>query len=221
MILSTLIGSITLVIVTGAMQLRFTGDLKSPFAEKVYSESDLNGFKYLVIRKAINLSISASEQTRITIYNAEGQGKPNVRYHQDGDTLFIDEIALNPGDRTLSVVVKAPPRNIISIRSENSAFELSDFPTQMLLIDLDESRLSLNGRNDLRVGTLKISGINNSELNINEVQLDTLDLTLDHSEGNIQGAIMKLRGSMVNHASLTARDVNDIEFKKDSSSTLR
>jgi hypothetical protein len=220
-ILSTLIGSITLLIVTGAMQLRITGALKSPGAEQVYADTDLAPFKYLVIRKALNLSISPSDKAKITIYNAAGQGNPNVRYHQEGDTLFIDEIAFNTGDRTLFVVVTTPPQNVVSIRGKNSTFALKDFPAEMLRVELDESKLSVGGQNGLRVGTLKISGINNSEVYISEVRLDTLDLSLDHSEGNISGAITKLKGSMINHASLTARDVNDIEFKKDSTSILR
>ena len=219
-ILITLIGSISLIIVAGAMQLRFTGIEKTKLAEQLFLSSDLTEFKYLVIRESVNLTVAHSDETKLMVWNAPGEEKPAVRYHFTGDTLIIDQIKFGSHARTLAVTINTPSQNIEWIDVENSEFSLKDFAVKSLAIKLSGSRLNLYAEKTLKAGKLKITGIGDSYIDAYNVQLDTLELHLDKSQARISVPIGKLKGAMVNNASLFIQDVADIEFRKDSSSRL-
>ncbi|MEX2232486.1 MAG: hypothetical protein WD824_10015 [Cyclobacteriaceae bacterium] len=214
-ILLTMIGSITIVIISGALQLRFTGLKKSEYAE-ASTIHDLKEFRYLVIRQSLNLAIATSETTNLVIRHAKDQNRPVVRYREAGDTLFIDEIKFGQGSRTLSVTLKTPLKNLKWITARDAAFSLQDFPSDFLHIDLNNSRLYISGENQVKMGTLEIKAVNQSHVDGNNVQVDTLEVDLDHSELRMPDNIYKLKGSIKNHATIHAPQVTEIEFRKDS-----
>lgn len=217
-ILSSVIGSITLVIVCGFMQLRLTGETSSRYTEQVYADIKLSEFRYLVIKDAVNLTIRPADEVKLLIQNASGQDKPDVAYHESGDTLFIDRIKFGPEDRTLFVTIKTPVKTLEWIGAENAAFSITDFPIRYLNVDLAHSRMTIHAENPVNMGTLKITGENDSHIHAYQVMIDTIDLHLDQSEAMIQSKINKLKGAMMNNSSLNARDVDEFAFRKDSTS---
>lgn len=220
-ILSTLIGTITLVIISGALQLRLTGEKKLDYVDKVYSETSLSDFKYIIIKESTNLNIISSNESKLQVYFPPGEKKPQVLFHQQGDTLFIDHIRMGANDRSLFVNVKTPVENVLWIQAKNAAFSVSDFPAKALTIDLNNSRLSIHANSTLKMGTLNINAMENSQIDSHDVSIDTLTIHLDQSQARLPVSIHKLRGTMSHSSSLFANDVSDIEFKKDSSSHLQ
>lgn len=214
-LLLVLIGSVTCAIVAGAMQMRFTGAKRSAYVEDS-AAIDLNDFRYLVIRKSLNLEIIPSEKTQLVIRHGKYESKPVIQYHQKGDTLFLDEIQFGHESRTLSVTIETPLANLKWINADNSHFSMKDFPARSLRIELAHSRFYFYGENTIRIGSLAITGIDGSVINTHMVEIDTVELYLDRSEARMPDRIGKLRGSMTNNAVVFAPEVRDIELRKDS-----
>ncbi len=218
MILITLIGTITLVIISGALQLRLTGERKLDYVDKVYSETSLSEFKYIIIKESVNLNIISSNESKLQVYFPPGEKKPQILFHQQGDSLFIDHIKMGADDRSLFVTVETPVGNVLGIKAQNAAFSVSDFPAKALTIDLKNSRLSIHANSALKMGTLNINAVENSQIDSRNVHIDTLTIHLNQSQARLPVLIHKLRGTMSHNSSLFANDVSDMEFKKDSSS---
>lgn len=126
-IITSLVGSITLIILASFLQLRLTGAKKSQYAEQVYSAVDLAAFKYLLIRESLNVSIIPSHNTaRLVIRNARGQEKPIVDYRQKGETLFIDRVKFGRNDRTLTVTIHVPDGELQWIKASGAMFAIHD-----------------------------------------------------------------------------------------------
>ncbi|MEX1238622.1 MAG: hypothetical protein WEB30_02865 [Cyclobacteriaceae bacterium] len=219
-ILATLLGSITFIIIAGAVQVRVTGSKLTAHTEQVLEAIDLRDFKYLVIQKSINLTIAPSEKSQLEIRSATGEKRPRVNYRQVGDTLFIDGIEFGPEGRSLVVILKAPLNNLELIKAEEANFALQDFPGATLDVDLNRTSFNLRSTDASTIGRLRISGVNHSSIWSSNLNVDTLTLYLDESSANIPGTIQQLKGSMANNATLSVGDIAQIDFRKDSSSKL-
>jgi hypothetical protein len=217
-ILTTLIGSITFVIVTAFLQVRLTGEKKGKFTEQVYLDEDLPVFKYLVIKNAMNLQVMSAPQSKIIVTQGKGESNPRIKYHQQGDTLFIDEIGFGQDSWSLFVRLQTPSENLQLIHAYNSGFSISDFTSNSLRVMLDNSRLDIGDNDDSTIRSLDINGINNSSVDAHQGKLDTVLLNLDHSEARFSASIKKLKAAMANHSSLSSENVGDLEVKKDDSS---
>ena len=217
-ILTILVGSITFVIVTAFLQVRLTGEKAGKFTEHVYLDKDLPAFKYLVLKDAMNLQVMSAPQPKITVTQGKGENDPRIKFHQQGDTLFIDEIGFGQDSRSLSVRLQTPSENLQLILASNSGFSISDFNSSSLQVKLDNSRLDIGDHENSKIMSLKITGINNSSVNAHQGKLDTVLLNLDHSEARLSSSIKKLKAVMANHSSISSENVGDLEVKKDDSS---
>jgi hypothetical protein len=217
-ILTTLIGSITFVIISAFMQVRFAGEKKDAYTENVYLDEHLRDFKYLIIKDAINLQVMSAQQSKITVTQGKGENDPRIKYHQKGDTLFIDEIGFGQHSRSLLVRLQTPSENLHLIQASNSGFSISDFNSNNLQVKLDHSRLDIGDHENSKIMSLDITGINNSSIDAHQGKLDTVLLYLDHSEARLSVSIRKLKAVMANHSSISRDNVGDLEVKKDDSS---
>lgn len=220
-ILTCLAGSVTLIVTTAFLQLRFTGLKKAEYADKISAKINLPTFKFLLIRESMNLSIVPSYSTSLLIENGKDQEKPLVNYHVQGDTLFIDQAKSVKEDRTLSITLQTAPGNLEWIKAVESAVKLQGYDTPTLTIDLDNSRLSLYSTDSVYIKNLQINGTNHSWVNAYSIYVDSLDLNIDASEVLFHSTVDHLSGSMVNHSKVFAGDAMNINFTKDESSRWR
>lgn len=224
-ILTCLAGSVTLIVTTAFLQLRFTGLKKAEYADKVSATIDLPPFSFLFIRESMKLSIVPSHSTGLVIENGKDQQKPVVDYHVQGDTLFIDRVKFGREDRTLSVTLQTPPGSLEWIKAEETTFKLQGYNANALSIHLDNSRLSLYSAGAVHIRNLQITGTKHSRVNAwanaDRVHIDSLDLNLDASEAVFLNTIDYLSGSMVNHSKVFPGGAMNVNFTKDESSSWR
>lgn len=218
-ILSALIGSISLFIIVGAIDVRLS-ELKTSH-EQAFDEIPLSPFRHLVIRRSVNLTIRPSEESKIMVHRGQAEIMYEGIYWLEGDTLFIDGSRPEPDAQILSILIQIPPGNLKSIMAENAAFSMSEFPTPQLTVSLANSRLRIYGASSGRIGSLHIKGTNDSDVTALDSSIDTLQLHLDKSNARIQSYVGVLSGAMTDHSSLYAREVSDFQFKKDSTSRLQ
>ena len=220
-ILLSLVGSITVVIITIALQLRFTGTKKSDRIDVISSEIKLAPFKYLVVHTSSNFSIEASEEVGMVIRNGAGNPTPGVEYRQDGDTLFINRMQPNEGQRSFSFAVKTPVSNLVGIFAEDASFSLMDFDSESLVVDLRKSRMNMQSAKAVNAGNLTLRATEDSHVYTSNVRFDTVEFYLDDAEARLSDRINQLRGSIKNGASVFAPQAFDIQLKRDSTSRFQ
>lgn len=219
-ILLTLIGSITFFLIAGMLQLRFTGK-KRVYAEVLLSSETLPEFSHLVIRRSVNLSIVPATHTRIVVKGGKTSATPDVKYHQRGDTLFIERIRMADNDWTLAVTIETPAENIRHISATDTRFALMNFAADSLLVDLKNSRLSIHGDRLMKVDYLKLSGSDDSNFYTSKIEIGRVDVYLERSQARMPGPIQTLRRSLHGNSTLFAPKVLDLGLTKDSSSRLQ
>jgi hypothetical protein len=79
------------------------------------------------------------------------------------------------------------------------------------------------GKRQMKLGSLKINGLNDSEVNAHDLVIDTLYLELNNSHARLPESVNvnKLKGSMANRSTLLARNMMQIEFERDSTSFIQ
>jgi hypothetical protein len=214
-ILVTIIGGITFTILAGALQLRFTGTKKDGFSE-ISSTIDLNEFRHIVVRNAVNLSLIPSPDTKMVIRTGKDEAQPTVQYRENGDTLVIDAILFGHKSRTMSVSIQLPSENLKTIWAEKSSFVIMDFHAGALQIHLDQSRLTIEADHITRMENISITGVAESQFHARNVLIDTCNIQLNNSHARIPDKVMTLAGSITNHSSLFAPRAANIAISKNS-----
>jgi hypothetical protein len=216
-ILLIIIASISLIILLGAIDMRVNGGN----ATRGYSSTVVTPFKYLILKETTNVTVKASDEFEIAIETGHDELNPQVSFHADGDTLVMDYARLAPDHRTVSVFIGVPPEHLEWIKAKNASFQLADFSTGALIIHLDNSQLNIIGKRQTKSGSVKITCINDSEINTFDGAMDTLYLQMDNSRARLRSRVNKLKGSMANRSSLLAREMMQIEFQRDSTSFIQ
>lgn len=217
-ILLSLIGSVSVAIIAGSLQLRLTGELKSNYYNKDVDTIRVEPFRHLVIHKAWNVTIMAGEKPGIVIQSASGGVKPSIHYHTSGDTLHIDSVRLLPDVRGFWMSVHAP-EGLTHISGTNASFGLMNYSGEALTVNLDDSRFSINASDTSRIGRLDIIETNGSAFEAHRVSFDTVAVDLVSSQATLDGEIDKLHGAIMNGSRLRAPGATDIQIRKDSGST--
>lgn len=219
-ILSSLIGSISLAIIAGSLQLRLTGELKSYNAPANVDTIGVAPFRNLVIHKAWNLTIMPGDEPGIVILGAADGMQPKIHYHTSGDTLHIDSIGKLPPGRGFWMSIHTPD-GLGQIRGQHASFTLMDYNGDELAVNLDDSRFTMNAKGTSTIGRLQITGKNGSVFIANRVAFDTVTVDLLASQATINDEIDKLRGSIKHGSSLSAPRAADIQLQKDAGSSWR
>jgi len=220
-ILFSMIGSITLLIITGAMQIRFGDHADKAGSEESNLQSqtiELSDFSYVVVNNFdLTLTLAPGSKSEFEIGYEEGFEKPVFHYNMKGDTLVID--SLEWSDKHAMYHFKlVMPETVASIKARNAFLSIQDCDNDRLQLNLQNARVNLDENN--RFHSLDISGNNRSSVNSYLHTLDSLTLDLDNSQMNVNGIVGKLKGSMQNHSELSIKEVNEFAFKKDGSCRL-
>ncbi|MBA4146321.1 MAG: hypothetical protein C0523_11185, partial [Cytophaga sp.] len=134
-------------------------------------------------------------------------------------TLFIDQVAFGENGNNLHAVIKLKDAQLLkTIRADHSTFSIDDFDGKSLVMSLNESRLYVTS--ELHLSHLRISAID-SYISYNGDVADKLEADLNHSEVYIQGDVFEFNGTIKNDSDLRLQNVNQIHFKKDSTSSVQ
>lgn len=224
-IFSSIIGSITLIILSGAIEWRFFGDKNpnrfeiSPDNIEAFKQNiDLPEFQYLVINDmplSTNIILGGKNEIELILKNKSEASV--LDYHIKGDTLFIEGVNEN-GSVLLSVNLFMTHGQLNGINSNQSGVNINQYNNDSLTLVLNHTTIDIH--QPCVIGSLSIFGTDQSTVNVYSAQVDTLKLDLNNSTVRMQTIINKLQGQMSNHSELDLRDVSDLDFKKDNSSRL-
>ena len=221
-ILSIVFGSLTLLIVTGMIQVRFskftTGN-ESTFSDMESKTTELPAFKYLVINGQHDISIETSSDNQMIQKYEKGKSLPKIDYTVNGDTLFINaDIQVDMDKNYLALHI--PVDQIEIIKAKNSDLRISNFTGGKLVLKLDKSSVYLGNKNGNNIPSLTVYGINESVINSSTFEVDSLDIQLDNSNASIPIIVNNLSGSINNNSDLSIKEVGHFNFSKDGSSKL-
>lgn len=218
-ILISLVGSISVVIIVGALQLRLTGELKSAYFNKEVDTIHLAPFRHLVIRKVWNLTIMPGDQPAIVSHRASGETEPVIHYHASGDTLYIDSVKLRSSAKSFWLSLHVPQRGLGFIHATNAHLNMMDYMGDELSVNLEDSRLFLNTAGTSMIGQLLLTETRGSVFEAQRVNFETVTIDLHGSRAAISGDVARLRASMKNRSTLRAPRATDIQLRKDLEST--
>ncbi len=223
-ILFSIMGSFSILIIAGALELRLFGKLhdgKTHYSPNTVREvnATLQPFQVLVIRESINIAIEKSDSLSFQVFRNKNESAPRVKFHQSADTLFIDQVAFGENGNNLHAVIKLKDAQLLkTIRADHSTFSIDDFDGKSLVLSLNESRLYVTS--ELHLSHLRISAID-SYISYNGDVANKLEADLNHSEVYIQGDVFEFNGTIKNDSDLRLQNVNQIHFKKDSTSSVQ
>lgn len=223
-ILFSILGSFSILIIAGALELRLFGKRNNgdtSFSSDMMKETNagLNPFHVLVIRESINVAIEKGDSLLLQVYRSKYDSPPLLKFHQSADTLFIDQIAFGENGNKLHAVIQLTDMQALKvIHAGHSTFSMRDIDVPTLTVKLNESRFYVTS--ELKIRNLTISAINSYVMYNSDIP-EKLEADLDHSEVNIQGSVSLLSGSIRNNSDLRLRDIHQITFSKDSTSSVQ
>jgi hypothetical protein len=220
-ILSIIAGSATFFILAGAIHLRVTGLSKERGTASASVTTPLEPFRYLVVREAVNLTVTASQQNQFFVISGKNDPPPIIEFIQRGDTLIISRIAHGDEGRILEVTLESTAGSIQYINAKNSMFGLRNYPLDKLVVDLEKTHFSLYGdhSSDIRYKSFRVNASYQSTVNADRVVLDTADLQLDHSEAYFDN-VNRLRARLQNKSKLNSGNASDVQYQKDETSKV-
>ena len=217
-ILSTLIGSMTFLIVVGALQIRFTGTSKEEDTSYDYKSVDLPKGKILVLNDA-HLSLKSGENTSMEIQFTEGTEAPEVSVEQKGDTVIIGWYERKQGT-SYSTTMTMAPEDYHTILLNNGSIYFNNVERDSLYLILNESQIYFNPGQRSRISLMDING-SDSRIYINSGDIDQVNLDLNYCGGYINAPLELVSGSVANESNITFKDVKEFRIKRDNSSSIR
>jgi len=217
-LLTIFIGSITLYFLAAFTEIRISGKRNS-LGLNLESRTILtDDFKYLV-SVAAKLDLSFGEEGAMIVRSEKGKESPTPSYHMQGDTLVIDRFdPMQGGYASLHLTLSR--RAFRGLNCSGCQLFLANGDADTVEFILPGSDITKNSADTSRFGTLKINASRNAHINLNAIQIDHLDVTLDDCQVALFGPVNSLTGSMVNHAHMMVDEVMDFGFKRDHSSML-
>lgn len=221
-ILISLIGSISFVIVAGLLQLRLTGttDGSSVYSERKIIDVPFTDFKYLVISETTNLQIIEGSQPGLAVSVGKDDPDPTVKHHQVGDTLFIDKLEFGNEGRTLTGTLKVNPATLKSITVTDSHFSIHDVGVNNLEVNLNNSHFYVHATAMTKFGNISINAADESDFSTNNIELDTVNVQLENSNAYFGAMVNRLNGVLKNSSTLSAPDAGEMEIRKDRTSRI-
>jgi hypothetical protein len=217
----SLVGSISAIIMAGAIQLRLTGttDNTRNTSERKLVDAPLKPFKYLVITETTNLQIKEGAQSGLVVTVGKNDPDAIVKHHQAGDTLFIDQLAFGEDGRSLTGTLTVNPATLKFIGATKSSFSIYDVTVDNLEVNLDESRFYADASKNMMLGNISVDAVN-SDFSASNVEMDTLNIRLDQSSAYFNNEINKVKAVLKNESSISAPNAGDMEIRKDKTSRI-
>lgn len=200
-------------------EIRFRGDDRRFTTENAKVESQLlNGIRFIKLNdpgKRIN--IQSSNESRIEMRSKEGGLLSKLKYTIEGDTLIMDQVEMD--DVRFSLTIYVSESNFTGLYANDASVYISDLDLPVMAIIQSGGRVVFD--NDIYLQRLLLQASQDATFAMHNGRIDTVTLNMDQSDATIRSKIGRLEGYMANRSGLFAESINDIEFKKDKSSSIR
>lgn len=221
-ILIVVIGSFTVLMVTGIIQNRYFSkpvdeNQNGPSMQSV--SADVPAFKYLVIQNQWNVNIKQSDLSSLVLEYENGQTPPTPDFHINGDTLYIGQDTETDPPHYLTTI-NLPEQETGWVKGVNSHLRFSGFYSPKLFVISQNCDVDFTAVPGKGIQELSVRAGQGSKINSNSFDLDTLDLQIDDSRVSIPVITKNLNGYIRNNSELNIKQVEHFNFSRDESSKL-
>lgn len=186
-------------------------------ANSIAETADISGVSYLVLQDVDEtIEVIGSDQPRLEIRSFSGNLLPRLKYKISGDTLTVWDLQ-SEEMKTVKISVFVPKASLRGLTVNDAVAIVKGFEQELLHISQNGGRIWMS---DNRIGSMHIEASGKSYLDISAIDLDTLSANIDSSEVVISSPLGFLKGSMKNHSVMRMNAINEIQFKRDSTSRL-
>lgn len=221
LIFISLVGAIALLILAAMLDLRINGrkfsDIDSDFKVKKQS---LKLFKTLYITNSMNVTLVKNDSSFLEITCLKDSVTPKVNFSMHDDTLKISDFEkLSHSNSSIRIYATNSLRHVLL---KNSNLTLESFSTGELSLTIDQSNvvLSESEPHKSRIHFLEILANNHSNVYGREFYVDSIGISLQHSELSLEGIANKLGGTLADSSRIQARQSQEIWLKKDGTSKI-
>ena len=164
-------------------------------------EENLDDFSVIVAGPNSNIGLRNGTQSKIVISFLKTDSCTIPPHEVRHDTLFIYEYAV--GASPISAQVFCPRPRAVLLK-DNSVVNLNDFSIDTLDVSMSAGKMyGTFEQSDSPKGVINLSATKNSNIYINQSNMEALNINLDHSELNIQDvSILTLSGFLKNDSKL-------------------
>lgn len=212
-------GFIFFYMIVAFTEIRFRGDLNRFNDSNSISESvDIVNIKYLVLSDLNQrITISGSDNPRIEVKSVSGDLLKELQYDISGDTLTMKPMLLQE-NQLVTVLIRVSEATFIGLSTRKTGVTISGLVQETLDVVQDDGWIRMRGTN--RLNKINLKAENSADFNIINGEVDTLNVTMNHSEVRVSQPLKLVKGSMDNQSYMNLTGTEEIQFKKDESSRL-
>jgi Putative auto-transporter adhesin, head GIN domain len=221
LIFISLVGTIALLILAAMLDLRINGrkfsDINSDFKVKKQS---IKLFKTLYITNSMNVTLVNNDSSFLEITCLKDSVAPKVNFSINEDTLKISDFE-TLSHHSVSIRIHAST-SLKRIHLKSSSLTLESFSTEELSLTIDKSNVFLmeSEPHKSRIHFLEVLANNHSNIYGREFYVDSMGISLQHSEVSLEGIANKLGGTLSDSSRIQARQPLEIWLKKDATSRI-
>lgn len=218
----TLLATIVIFILAAMIEVRITGYKMGDPANNILKENTqaIPAFKILYIKDTKNVSLVQSNSYNFALLVMKDSAAPKINYTVRGDTMWLNGFEKPVSPNVWISIHFANKLNIIQL--ENSDIRISNYNSEILSLILDKSKVFLSSTigNNSAIRNLNIVAKNNSQIDANNLKVDSVDIVLQNSAANLETITEKLSGTLSNSSNLFARQPEEISLKRDATSKI-
>ncbi|HYW95421.1 MAG TPA: hypothetical protein VE870_07540 [Bacteroidales bacterium] len=215
----SLLGTISAFIVAGAIDVRLNGQ-SSRIIENKNSHITLPLFSNIIIENSGNLNVIQSDSAYLEVNWQKDAEERDIDHILSGDTLIIIGISKSVEGLLYANLYVSGPINSIILR--NSQIVINRINSSVLSIRMNGSKAWLNDKpnGELLYNRLDIRATGESYINTGDFSADSVNVTLQNSMANLNIIAGRLNGVLSEGSTMTSRQADDIQLKKDSTSKI-
>ena len=186
-------------------------------SNSIAETADISGVTYLVLRDLDEtVNVIGSDEPRLELRSFTGNLLPRLKYKVSGDTLTLWDL---PSDemKKVRISVFVSQATLKGMTINGAVATVKGLQQELLHISQNGGRVWMF---ENRIKSIHLAASRKSYLDISALGLDTLSAKIDSSEVVISSPLGLLKGSMRNHSFLRMNAIEEIQFKKDSTSRM-
>lgn len=186
-------------------------------ANSIAETVDLSGVSYVILQDLDqDIAVVGSDHPRLEVRSSSGDFLKGLKYNISSDTLTLSEFRMEER-RTVRISVFLPEGGLKGLTVNDAQASIKGFEQGLLYISQNAGRIWMS---DSKIDKVCLRLWSKSNLHITATVLDTVSANIDNSEVVISSPVGLLQGSMKNNAFLRTNAIDEIQFKKDTTSRL-